>query len=103
MKMVGRTQPFYAVMTSDIKTNYQSVVLFCFQGNGQTLRLSPPLLLFLSPLAEQSVSVEMLPRRFVDDQSGGPITRDDLMLVLADLTSLLVRVHLNASAGGPIR
>uniref|UniRef100_A0A3Q2DG06 Laminin, alpha 1 n=1 Tax=Cyprinodon variegatus TaxID=28743 RepID=A0A3Q2DG06_CYPVA len=79
------------------------VVLFCFQGNGQTLRLSPPLLLFLSPLAEQSVSVEMLPRRFVDDQSGGPITRDDLMLVLADLTSLLVRVHLNASAGGPIR
>ncbi|XP_015258513.1 PREDICTED: laminin subunit alpha-1-like, partial [Cyprinodon variegatus] len=73
------------------------------EGNGQTLRLSPPLLLFLSPLAEQSVSVEMLPRRFVDDQSGGPITRDDLMLVLADLTSLLVRVHLNASAGGPIR
>ncbi|KAM4543486.1 laminin subunit alpha-1 [Fundulus diaphanus] len=73
------------------------------EGNGRTLRLSPPLLLFLSPLAEQSVSVEMFPQQFVDHQTGGPITRDDLLLVLADLASLSVRVHLNASAERQIR
>ncbi|MEQ2182843.1 hypothetical protein GOODEAATRI_026472, partial [Goodea atripinnis] len=68
------------------------------EGNGRSLRLSPPLLLFVSPLAEQSVSVEMFPQQFVDDQTGGLITRDDLLLVLTNLTSLLVRVHLNTSA-----
>ncbi|KAM4718072.1 laminin subunit alpha-1 isoform 2-T2 [Anableps anableps] len=73
------------------------------EGNDRTLRLSPPLLLFLSPLAEQPVSMEMSPHQFVDDQTGGPVTRDDLLLVLTDLTYLWVRVHLNASAEGQIR
>ncbi|XP_032407316.1 laminin subunit alpha-1 isoform X2 [Xiphophorus hellerii] len=73
------------------------------QGNGQTLRLSPPLLLFLSPLAEQPVAMEIYPDRFVDDRTGGPVTRHDLLLVLTDLTRLSVRVHLNTSTEGPIR
>uniref|UniRef100_A0A3P9NZ57 Laminin, alpha 1 n=1 Tax=Poecilia reticulata TaxID=8081 RepID=A0A3P9NZ57_POERE len=75
----------------------------CFQGNGRTLRLSPPLLLFLSPLAEQPVVMEIYPDRFVDNRTGGPVTRHDLLLVLTDLTRLAVRVHLNTSTEGPIR
>uniref|UniRef100_A0A4W6EDC8 Laminin subunit alpha-1 n=1 Tax=Lates calcarifer TaxID=8187 RepID=A0A4W6EDC8_LATCA len=39
------------------------------QGNGQAFRLSPPLLLFLSPLAERSVAVAMVPQRFMDDRT----------------------------------
>uniref|UniRef100_A0A4W6ED91 Laminin subunit alpha-1 n=1 Tax=Lates calcarifer TaxID=8187 RepID=A0A4W6ED91_LATCA len=73
------------------------------EGNGQAFRLSPPLLLFLSPLAERSVAVAMVPQRFMDDRTGGHVTRDDLLTVLTDVTSLRVRVHLNASADGPIR
>ncbi|XP_069033643.1 laminin subunit alpha-1 [Embiotoca jacksoni] len=72
------------------------------EGNGRALRLSPPLLIFLSPLAECSVTMAMIPRRFVDDQTGVHVTRDDLLPVLAGVTSLLIRVHLNAS-DGPIR
>uniref|UniRef100_A0A3B3YH39 Laminin N-terminal domain-containing protein n=1 Tax=Poecilia mexicana TaxID=48701 RepID=A0A3B3YH39_9TELE len=75
----------------------------CFQGNGRTLRLSPPLLLFLLPLAEQPVAMEIYPDRFVDNRTGGPVTRHDLLLVLTDLTRLYVRVHLNTSTEGPIR
>lgn len=73
------------------------------QGNGQALRLSPPLLLFLSPLAERLVSVKIVPQQFVDDKTGVPVSRDDMMSVLADITSLWVRVHLNTSAAGPIQ
>ncbi|XP_041824167.1 laminin subunit alpha-1 [Melanotaenia boesemani] len=73
------------------------------EGNGQALRLSPPFLLFLSPLAEQPVAMALTPQRFVNDQAGAGVTRDDLLLVLADVTSLLVRVHLNASADRQIR
>ncbi|KAI3355620.1 hypothetical protein L3Q82_018448 [Scortum barcoo] len=73
------------------------------EGNSQTLRLSPPLLLFLSPLSECSVAVEISQQRFVDVQSGVHVTRDDLLSVLTDVTSLRVRIHLNASADGPIR
>ncbi|XP_039983193.1 laminin subunit alpha-1 isoform X2 [Xiphias gladius] len=73
------------------------------EGNGQALRLSPHLLLFLSPLAERSVAVAMVPQQFVDEQTGVQVTRDDLLSVLADITSLRVRVHLNTSADGPIR
>ncbi|XP_040922183.1 laminin subunit alpha-1 [Toxotes jaculatrix] len=73
------------------------------EGHGQTLRLSPLLLLFLSPLAERSIAVAMVPQRFVNDHTGVHVTRDDLLSVLADITSLRVRVHLNASASGPIR
>uniref|UniRef100_A0A8D3CGP1 Laminin, alpha 1 n=1 Tax=Scophthalmus maximus TaxID=52904 RepID=A0A8D3CGP1_SCOMX len=73
------------------------------QGNGRALRLSPLLVLLLSPLAERSVALAMIPQRFVDDQTGDHVTRDDLLSVLAGMTSLRVRVHLNASADGPIR
>lgn len=73
------------------------------KGNGRALRLSPPLLLFLSPLAERLVAVAMTPQRFVDAQTGVLVTRDDLLSVLKDVTSLRVRVHLNASVDGPIR
>ncbi|XP_014912106.1 laminin subunit alpha-1 isoform X1 [Poecilia latipinna] len=73
------------------------------QGNGRTLRLSPPLLLFLSPKAVQPVAMEIYPDRFVDNRTGGPVTRHDLLLVLTDLTRLSIRVHLNTSTEGPIR
>ncbi|CAB1439667.1 unnamed protein product [Pleuronectes platessa] len=73
------------------------------EGRGQTLRLSPPLVLVLSPLAEHSVSVAMLPQKFVDGQTGVPVPRDDLLSVLYHVTSLTVRVHLNNSANWPIR
>lgn len=73
------------------------------QGNGRALRLSPPLLLFLSPLAERSVAVEMAGRHFLDVQTGLHVTRDDVLSVLADVTSLRVRVHLNNSADGQIQ
>ncbi|XP_072235081.1 laminin subunit alpha-1 [Leuresthes tenuis] len=73
------------------------------EGNNRALHLSAPLPLFLSPLAERPVAVMMLPQQFVDDQTGVRITRDDLLVVLADVTSLMVRVHLNASADGQIR
>lgn len=73
------------------------------QGNGRALRLSPPLLLFLSPLAESSVAVAMVGRHFLDVQTGVHVSHDDLLSVLADVTSLRVRVHLNASTDGPIR
>uniref|UniRef100_A0A665TLL1 Laminin, alpha 1 n=1 Tax=Echeneis naucrates TaxID=173247 RepID=A0A665TLL1_ECHNA len=72
------------------------------EGNGQVLRF-PSLHLFLSPLAERFVAVALVPQQFVDDQTAVQVTRDDLMLVLADITSLRIRVHLNASAEGPIR
>ncbi|XP_054478572.1 laminin subunit alpha-1 [Anoplopoma fimbria] len=73
------------------------------EGNGRALRLSPPLLLFLSELAERSVAVAMAPQRFLDVQTGVRVTRDDLLSVMAEVTSLRVRVHLNASTEGPIR
>uniref|UniRef100_A0A8D3CIM4 Laminin, alpha 1 n=1 Tax=Scophthalmus maximus TaxID=52904 RepID=A0A8D3CIM4_SCOMX len=61
------------------------------QGNGRALRLSPLLVLLLSPLAERSVALAMIPQRFVDDQTGDHVTRDDLLSVLAGMTSLRVR------------
>ncbi|XP_070709007.1 laminin subunit alpha-1 [Pempheris klunzingeri] len=73
------------------------------EGNGRALHLSPPLLLFLSPLAERLVSITMIPLRFLDVQTSVQVTRDDLLSVLANVTSLRVRLHLNASAEGPIR
>uniref|UniRef100_UPI0037E85A5F laminin subunit alpha-1 n=1 Tax=Semicossyphus pulcher TaxID=241346 RepID=UPI0037E85A5F len=72
------------------------------EGNGRALHLSPPHLLSLSPLAEHFVAVTMAQRQFVDIQTGYHVTRDDLLSVLADVISLRVRVHLNASAEGPI-
>ncbi|XP_028290565.1 laminin subunit alpha-1 isoform X3 [Gouania willdenowi] len=65
------------------------------EGNGRAVRLSPPSPLQLSPLVGPTVAMEIVPH---DD-----ITRDDLLLVLQEVTSLKVRVQLNGSADGPIR
>ncbi|KAM7389954.1 hypothetical protein PAMA_008234 [Pampus argenteus] len=73
------------------------------EGNGRAIHLSPPLVLFLSPLAGHSVAIEMVPQQFVDMQTGGVITHDDLLSVLTDVTLLRVRVHLNTHADIPIR
>lgn len=40
---------------------------------------------------------------FLDVLTGVDVTRDDLLSVLADVTSLRVQLHLNDSADGPIR
>lgn len=81
----------------------RTTTLSRLQGNGRALRLSPPLVLFLSPLAERSVAMEMAGRHFLDVQTGVHVTRDDVLSVLANVTSLRVRVHLNASVDGQIR
>ncbi|XP_077410965.1 laminin subunit alpha-1 [Vanacampus margaritifer] len=73
------------------------------QGNGRALRLSPPHVLFLSPLAEHPVAVRMLPDQFVDEQTGVQVSRDDLLSVFAEVASLRVEVHLNNSADGAMR
>ncbi|KAK7893585.1 hypothetical protein WMY93_022737 [Mugilogobius chulae] len=43
------------------------------------------------------------PHQFVDDVRGSHVTRDELLTVLSDVTTLRVRVLLNSSAAGPIR
>ncbi|XP_056439932.1 laminin subunit alpha-1 [Gadus chalcogrammus] len=72
------------------------------EGNGKSLRQSLPRLLFLTPLANQSVSMAMTPQSFVDERGIGRVTRDDLLTVLAGVTALRVNVRLNASASGPL-
>lgn len=72
------------------------------QGNGHALHFST-LLLFLSPLAESSVSMVMTEHHLLDVETGAHVTRDDLLSVLVDMTSLTVRARMNASADGPIR
>ncbi|XP_029979690.1 laminin subunit alpha-1 [Sphaeramia orbicularis] len=73
------------------------------EGNGRALRLAAPRLLFLSSLKESFVTVVMIQQQFVDKQTHLEITRDDLLSVLAQVTSLRVNVYLNTSAEGPIR
>uniref|UniRef100_A0A8C7L2V4 Laminin, alpha 1 n=1 Tax=Oncorhynchus kisutch TaxID=8019 RepID=A0A8C7L2V4_ONCKI len=75
---------------------------FTSWGTG-TLRQTPPKQLFLTPLREQLVSVELLPQGFVDLHTGQRVDRDELMTVLADLAGLRIRGHLNASAEGALR
>lgn len=74
----------------------------CLQGNHRSLHSSPHIL-FLSPLAESSVAVAMVDREFRDVETGNPVGRDELLSALANITTLAVRVHLNASADGPVR
>lgn len=74
----------------------------CLQGNGRVLRSSPQFL-FLSPLAESSVAVVMADGRLRDVDTGDPVSRDELLSALANVTALTVRVRLNASADGPVR
>ncbi|CAJ1081613.1 laminin subunit alpha-1 isoform X3 [Xyrichtys novacula] len=72
------------------------------EGNGQRVHLLPRVLAFLSPLAEQSVAVAVVPNGFAEVQTGRRITRDDLLSILADVSALRVEVRLNASADGPV-
>ncbi|XP_065805141.1 laminin subunit alpha-1 [Labrus bergylta] len=72
------------------------------EGNSQAVHLSLPVLLVLSPLAERSVALTMTPRQFVKVEMGHRVTRDDLLSVLADVTTLKVKIHVNASTDGPI-
>lgn len=74
----------------------------CFQGNGRALH-SSPYFLFLSPLAESLVAVVMADGQLSDVDTGDPVSRDELLSALANISALTVRVHLNASADGPIR
>lgn len=74
----------------------------CLQGNGRALRSSPHFL-FLSPLAESSVAVVMADEQLRDVETGDPVSRDELLSALADVTALTLRVRLNTSADGPIR
>ncbi|XP_067107794.1 laminin subunit alpha-1 [Osmerus mordax] len=73
------------------------------EGNGRRLLQTPPHQVFLTPLREQRVAVEMVPEAFVDLVSGRQIQRDEVMTVLADLAGFRIRAHLNASAQGAIR
>ncbi|KAK2859738.1 hypothetical protein Q5P01_004358 [Channa striata] len=73
------------------------------EGNNRALRLSPPVPLFLYPLAEHWVDVAIIPQQLVDDKTDIPVSRDDMMSVLVNVTSLRVRVYLNDSAAGPIQ
>ncbi|XP_061661394.1 laminin subunit alpha-1 [Syngnathoides biaculeatus] len=73
------------------------------QGNWQALRLSPPRLLFLPPLAERSVAIQMIPEQFVDEQKGVQVSRDDLLSVFAEVTSMRVKIQLNTSTSGAVR
>ncbi|XP_047423850.1 laminin subunit alpha-1 [Mugil cephalus] len=115
---------FSVVYDIPLDNEDRSVPTHCdivIEGNGRTLRLSHPLLLVLSPLAEQTVTVAMVPhafvdvpagvpasrdevpQQFVDVPAGVPATRDDLMLVLARVTSFTVRLDLNTLVRGPVR
>ncbi|XP_061877295.1 laminin subunit alpha-1 isoform X1 [Entelurus aequoreus] len=73
------------------------------EGNGRALHLSPPRVLSLSSSTEHSVAVAMLPKQFVNEQTGVQVSRDDLLSVFAEVTSLRVSVHLNSSARGAIQ
>lgn len=45
----------------------------------------------------------MADRQLRDVKTGDPVSRDELLLALANVTALTVRVGLNTSADGPIR
>ncbi len=74
-----------------------------FQGNGRTLRQSRAARLLLNAHTEQRVSLQMLPRSFIDARSGSRVQRDELMTVLADVAALRVRAQLEDSAEGTLR
>ncbi|XP_042164797.1 laminin subunit alpha-1 isoform X1 [Oncorhynchus tshawytscha] len=93
----------YDVSVDNVDNSLPSQFDLIIEGNGRTLRQTPPKQLFLTPLREQLVSVELLPQGFVDVHTGQRVDRDELMTVLADLAGLRIRGHLNASAEGALR
>uniref|UniRef100_A0A8C7T7S5 Laminin, alpha 1 n=1 Tax=Oncorhynchus mykiss TaxID=8022 RepID=A0A8C7T7S5_ONCMY len=93
----------YDVSVDNVDNSLPSQFDLIIEGNGRILRQTPPKQLFLTPLREQLVSVELLPQGFVDLYTGQRVDRDELMTVLADLAGLRIRGHLNASAEGALR
>ncbi|XP_072306440.1 laminin subunit alpha-1 [Eucyclogobius newberryi] len=94
---------FYDVPLDNLDRSLPAHSDVIIQGSGRSLRLSRPHLLSLSPLSERTVAVVIGPHQFVDDVRGHHVTRDELLTVLSDVTTLRVRVLLNTSAAGPIR
>ncbi|KAM9826836.1 laminin subunit alpha-1 [Neosynchiropus ocellatus] len=73
------------------------------EGNSQSILLSPAAAVSLSPLALQSFSVKLVPQNFIDPHAGVAKSRDDLLMLLADVASVEIRLHLNPSTVGRIR
>ncbi|KAM9332589.1 laminin subunit alpha-1 [Pholidichthys leucotaenia] len=97
---------FTVVYDAPLDNEDRSLLTLCdiiIEGNGRALHLSPPLLLLLPPLAERTVALVMIPQNFLDKQASVLVTRDDLLLVLVNVTSLTLSLQLNASTDGPIR
>ncbi|KAM8822118.1 laminin subunit alpha-1 isoform 2-T2 [Synchiropus picturatus] len=73
------------------------------EGNSQSALLSPAAAVSLAPLAVQAFSVKLIPQNFIDPQTGVAKSRDDLLMLLADVASVEIRVHLKPSGVGQIR
>ncbi|XP_030623498.1 laminin subunit alpha-1 [Chanos chanos] len=93
----------YDVSVENVDKSLPSYFDLIIEGNGRSLRQSPSKRVVLTPLREQRVTVEMLPHMFVDVQSGRRVQRDELMTVLASVTGLRVRAHLNTSSEPALR
>ncbi|KAJ8010618.1 hypothetical protein DPEC_G00076940 [Dallia pectoralis] len=93
----------YDVSVDNVDKSLPSQFDVIIEGNGRTLRQTTSRHLFLTPLREQLVTMQLLPEGFLDLHSGQRVDRDQLMTVLADVTGLRVRGHLNASAEGALR
>ncbi|CAB1341121.1 unnamed protein product [Coregonus sp. 'balchen'] len=93
----------YDVSVDNVDKSLPSQFELIIEGNGRTLRQTPPRQLFLTPLREQHVAVELLPQGFVDLHTGQRVDRVELMTALADVAGLRIRGHLNASAEGALR
>ncbi len=99
MTILGRCLCLY-----ENESNVTCLLCNCvFQGNGRTLRQSRAARLLLNAHTEQRVSLQMLPRSFIDARSGSRVQRDELMTVLADVAALRVRAQLEDSAEGTLR
>ncbi|XP_076827529.1 laminin subunit alpha-1 isoform X2 [Brachyhypopomus gauderio] len=73
------------------------------EGNGVTLQQLQAHQVLLSPHGEQRVALELTAHVFMDTHTRRPAQRDQLMSVLAHVSSLRIRTHLNASVEGVLR
>ncbi|KAJ8374971.1 hypothetical protein SKAU_G00055510 [Synaphobranchus kaupii] len=93
----------YDISVENVDKSLPSRFDVVIEGNGRALRQAVPQQLLLTPLKEQRVAVELVPRNFVDLRTGRAVDRDELMTVLANVARLVVRAHLNTSSEGPLR
>ncbi|XP_035271308.1 laminin subunit alpha-1 [Anguilla anguilla] len=93
----------YDISVENVDKSLPSRFDVIIEGNGRALRQVAPQLLLLTPLKEQRVAVELVPRNFVDLRTGREVDRDELMTILANVGRLLVRAHFNTSSEGPLR